>query len=241
MKKIIKQEQWVMLPIENYSDIVHSTSKYGGLFLSRHYSPMKDMGDSYQHLYLTSDEEIKEGDWVIYQTASKSWRMYGKCNKEKVQSANKDVDYYKIIATTDKSLKIDTNLEDRVDVLYDNKLPQIPESFIKYYVEKQGKVGDVELEYNDRYLGYACGNTILTVGEHSQEIEGTAKDTRVFSLNLTDNNEIIIDIPKEEEKMYSRDEVEELIRRSCSDMMLYSLDNFSGKRLIMNEWIKENL
>jgi hypothetical protein len=53
-----------LLPTEKYSDLVYSTSKYGGLFLSRHYSPMKEMGDSYQYIYITNDEEIKDC-WVL--------------------------------------------------------------------------------------------------------------------------------------------------------------------------------
>jgi hypothetical protein len=54
-----------VLPTDNYAPLVHSTNKYGGYFKSEHYSPMKEMGDSYQHIYITSDEEIKEGDWVF--------------------------------------------------------------------------------------------------------------------------------------------------------------------------------
>jgi hypothetical protein len=54
-----------ILPTDNYSQLVNSTSKYGGLFLSKYYSPMKDMGDSYQNIYITSDEEIKEEDWCL--------------------------------------------------------------------------------------------------------------------------------------------------------------------------------
>jgi hypothetical protein len=50
---------------ENYSPLVHSTNKYGGLFKSVHYSPMREMGDSYQHIYITSDEEIKGCDWYL--------------------------------------------------------------------------------------------------------------------------------------------------------------------------------
>ena len=55
-----------LIPTDNYSQLVNSTSKYGGLFLSKYYSPMKDMGDSYQNIYITYDEEIKEGDWCYY-------------------------------------------------------------------------------------------------------------------------------------------------------------------------------
>ena len=59
-----------ILPTENYSPLVHSTSRYGGFFKSEHYSPMKEMGDSYQHIYITSDEEVKDvrthkGKWQL--------------------------------------------------------------------------------------------------------------------------------------------------------------------------------
>jgi hypothetical protein len=54
-----------ILPTENYSPLVHSTSRYGGFFKSEHYSPMKEMGDSYQHIYITSDSDIKEGDLIL--------------------------------------------------------------------------------------------------------------------------------------------------------------------------------
>ena len=55
-----------VLPTNNYSPLVHSTNKYGGYFKSEHYSPMKEMGDSYQNIYITNDEEIKEGDCSFY-------------------------------------------------------------------------------------------------------------------------------------------------------------------------------
>jgi proteasome lid subunit RPN8/RPN11 len=54
-----------IIPTDNYSDLVHSTYKYGGYFLSRHYSPMKDMGDSYQNIYITSDEKAEDEDWLL--------------------------------------------------------------------------------------------------------------------------------------------------------------------------------
>jgi hypothetical protein len=59
-----------VLPTDNYSPLVHSTNKYGGYFKSEHYSPMKEMGDSYQNIYITSDEEIRDvrphkGKWHL--------------------------------------------------------------------------------------------------------------------------------------------------------------------------------
>jgi hypothetical protein len=84
-----------IIPTDNYSDLVHSTNKYGGYFLSRHYSPMKGMGDSYQNIYITSDEEIKEGDWGYIQFEGGNIKLVGKYFAD---------DWKKIILTTDQDL-----------------------------------------------------------------------------------------------------------------------------------------
>ena len=153
MKKIIKQEQWVMLSTEDKTQIIVPTRGVGkGVLHNKEYygSAMLDMGDEYQHLYLTSSDEIKEGDWMFIDekgTKRNPGRGYVLTQHKSNPASKLNAicgGTVKIIATTDKSLKVDTDLEDRVDVLYNNKLPQIPESFIKYYVEKQGKVGDVD-------------------------------------------------------------------------------------------------
>ena len=96
-----------------------------------------------QHLYLVSDEEIKEGDW--YYTSLEHDRPWiCKCksiDKSKEYWLDGHLKYvggaqgkwgsYKIIATTDKSLG----------------LPLIPESFVKEWTEKQGKIEYVHLSY----------------------------------------------------------------------------------------------
>jgi hypothetical protein len=87
-----------LIPTDNYSQLVNSTSKYGGLFLSKYYSPMKDMGDSYQNIYITSDEEIKEGDWC-YDDFLKSVFQANSIMGVKTQNTSK-----KIILTTDQDL-----------------------------------------------------------------------------------------------------------------------------------------
>ena len=161
MKKIIKQEQWVMLPTEDKSPIgYHFDVKIEGeiTYAPNHgfelYNKDNNFQHKPQHLYLTSDDEIKGGKEVYYidkftnKVTSSGGAEYGE---------NQNV----IIATTDKSLKVDTDLEDRVDVLYNNKLPQIPESFIKYYIEKQGKVGDVETLYNFTGITISGENEII--------------------------------------------------------------------------------
>jgi hypothetical protein len=82
-----------ILPTDNYSPLVYSTSKYGGLFLSKYYSPMKNMGDSYQNIYITSDEEIKEGDYMFDVSEMTVYECIGQ-----------GVSGYKIILTTDQDL-----------------------------------------------------------------------------------------------------------------------------------------
>jgi hypothetical protein len=86
-----------LIPTDNYSQLVNSTSKYGGLFLSKYYSPMKDMGDSYQNIYITNSEEIKEGvdQWYLDKVLNEPYNSGGA-----QYSSNQDV----IILTTDQDL-----------------------------------------------------------------------------------------------------------------------------------------
>lgn len=86
---------------------------------------------SYFHLFITSDEEIKEGDWFInehgqFSICSKHLENWLKNNQSSLK---------KIIATTDTSLN----------------LPQIPQQFIEKYIEEYNKgnvIDKVEVEYN---------------------------------------------------------------------------------------------
>ena len=51
-----KQLKLVLIPTDKWAPLVISTNKRaGGIFKSEYYSPMKDMGDSYQQLYAISN------------------------------------------------------------------------------------------------------------------------------------------------------------------------------------------
>ena len=120
---------------DNYSPLVNSTNKYGGLFLSRHYSPMKDMGDSYQHIYITSsDEKIKEGDWT-YRDTSTVFKMTKELLEyyDLIQSKHKK---YKIILTTDPDL-----IKDGVQAIDDEFLEWFVKNtsceFVEIYQDKK--------------------------------------------------------------------------------------------------------
>lgn len=213
MKKIIKQEQWVMLPTEDKSQIQYRDSDNKLLFYHNGVANNETVHLNPQHLYLTSDEEIKEGDTII---DIRDKQLQSNVRESNVAIYNDHESYKKIIATTDKSLRKDIPTLNTMGkpTIYPQRLPQIPESFIKYYVEKQGKVGDVEVEIFNPAGGM------------------------IGALKLTENNEIFVDIPKKEEKMYSRDEVSKLIAK-------YWLDEMSGGKLHgevgFAKWIKENL
>jgi len=139
-------------------------------------------GDN-QHLYLTSDEEIKVGDWYIVGT------FLTRCQKEELGHIKSGFD--KIIATTDKSLLLpNISFKD-----WDGKtrqLPQIPESFIKAYVEAYNAgnpITEVNLEMEDYWIN---------VG-HSMDV--------AYKPKLRDDNTVII----HKSKTYSSEEVKELM------------------------------
>lgn len=79
--------------------------------------------EEFYHLYFCSDREIKEGDWFIY--GDKPTRL---------DKGTGEVFSKRIEATTDKSLG----------------LPLIPESFVKEWVEKQGKIEYVYIKMTNR-------------------------------------------------------------------------------------------
>ena len=84
---------------------------------------------SYQHLYLICDLPIEVDDYVIDETG-----LFGPYEStDTLIEPSK-----KIVATSDVELKI----------------PQFQQSFIKEFVERQGKDVNVLVEINNRFLGY---------------------------------------------------------------------------------------
>jgi hypothetical protein len=118
-----------ILPTDKYSPLVYSTNKYGGLFLSKHYSPMKEMGDSYQNIYITNDEFIEEGDFGL-NLSTKNIVQYDGIK-------GLDSYYKKIILTTDQDL-----IKDGVQA--------IDEEFLEWFV-KNPSCEEVEVELQYQY------------------------------------------------------------------------------------------
>ena len=119
------------------------------------YTPEKGLGWNFQHLYIISNDEIKESDWYI-DDANQVRRSI--TSDKEYWSVRKD--YKKIVATTNPELwmkELDVK-ESRYsnDEIYLWDIPKISESFSQAYVKSynEGKPIteiDLEMEYNTLY------------------------------------------------------------------------------------------
>lgn len=139
MKKEIKV---VMLPTEKASWVIED--KKGKLHmpilrpLSRHdllRANPANHDNIPQHLYFLSDEEIKEGDWIIWEN------KVVKAINTSYWSAKK------IIATTDESLRWHQDNEIQIIDTYHCKFPRPSNEFLKKYCELGG-IDKVLVEYD---------------------------------------------------------------------------------------------
>lgn len=119
------------------------------------------------HLYITSDDEIKEGDWYIANVfGEKDVQLFNyKANKVDITYLKNNCK--KIIATTDKSLKVNTTILEGTGgkLIKVSNLPQPPKAFIEEYV-KLGGINEVLVEY---YLDQSNSIT-MNLGDYTPKI-----------------------------------------------------------------------
>lgn len=148
-----KRAKVVMLPTLEKSDIVLHSKR------NKLYSILKDnisynynkilspLEWSKQHLYITSDDKIKVGDWVI-----NKWNEIHQITKNDGKEYIKTCK--KIIATT--NIKLGTcEYSDRYRESYFNPLPQPSQQFIEKYIEEYNKgtvITDILVEYEGEAL-----------------------------------------------------------------------------------------
>ena len=98
-----------------------------------------------QHLYLISDEEIKECDWYYY-----NYNIF-KCNSKQERDDCHRMKLKRVAATTDEYLHIKTGVgATTIEELRD--VPKIPESFIKAYIKAYNEdkiITEVDLEIEE--------------------------------------------------------------------------------------------
>ena len=133
-----------------------------------------------QHLYLTSDELIKEGDWSYCSipncTRERIIKVTDDWNLDSLNRFRKEGYESKIIATTNPECN----------------LPTIPDSFLQKYVAANGNIDSVKLEMEKKE------EALMREMDEGMYMR---TDTQDLILKLTDKNEVVIvDEPMEKIK-----------------------------------------
>ena len=233
----------VMVSTENKTRLY---SYKGDLAFSNDYEKVEDEDFTNQHLYITSDDEIKEGDWCFYESknledildndmvfqAGKESRCI-QYNKETINCSFNTWLYKeeckKIIATTDK-LKIGEDIQEDLTPegqVWDTRsypiyLPQPSQSFIKEYCELGG-IDKVLVEYKK---GRCTHNSCYT-----PECKNLCYIIKTDSHNT-------ITIKEVKEKMYSESKVIDLLHLAMATASAYGMKMSQANA---DSWIKENL
>lgn len=190
------------------------------------------------HLYLLSDDEIKEGDWFYDSEVNKTYQQSGILS-DRVVMSSKHSHYInnckKIIATTDKSIRVEQTID---GIFGKNYLPFPSDSFIQKYIEEYNKgkpITDVLVKYT---------YNLLTFHTFQEKVKP--------EIRVNKDNTITITIKKVKDS-YSREEVEKLCREAfqagckigglVEKSITTGEDHLLGKDDVLGEhsWIKENL
>ena len=182
------------------------------------YSALNEKGKDRVHLYFTTDEEIKEGDWMMNLNGDTIYQHFG--NGGDFEQWNK------IIASTDPKLtvKYDNGVRDfgwETKSISYKKLPQPSQALIKAYCEQGGSEVDVEYEINP----------ILDL----EILDGKTRVKEIIFIPKVDPIHNTITTYRIVEKMYSRDEVLFLLHDLCTHLQPTTQSHD------LTEWIKENL
>ena len=169
-----------------------------------------------QHLYITTDEEIKEGDWFINTNFQKIYQANSE-NSKNIIEFGPHPEIRKIIATTDPKVKIITGI---VGSGTGVPLPQLSHSFIEEYCKAGGidKVmvevvvtpnesnGDiVNIEGEDKVVSNMALSKLDNIWWFIDQ-DGLMNMCETTTTIITDSNNCIIIHPVEE-KMYSKEEL----------------------------------
>lgn len=199
-------------------DTENTTDKSLVLYLGKlgygEYNPIHESGGAIRYyLYITSDKEIKEGDWGT------DGKDVNQCTKNNIWNF-KQAEVEKIIATTNPSLG----------------LPLIPESFIKHYTSEYNKgnrIEKVNVEYEITYSGS---------GTYSTRVEDiVAAGLEPVCILKVDSNNYISILPVKDS--WTREEVIEFAQsfafQALGNVGISKLDRIY--KYPNQEWIDENL
>lgn len=186
--------------------------------------PIKPYGYAGRHLYIVSDEEIKEGDFAYNNVTHHVYKITNPLDEYTYLTGNNKV-WYKIIASTDPQLGKHIDGDNPSIVTFIVPLPQIPQAFITLYIEEYNagrKIEKVEVEYEE------SKNCFLS---DQDDKDGSLSFTPYTFLKLNPDNTINIKPLKDS---WTREEVLTLF-----DGFLTAVQE--GKVETVETWIKENL
>jgi hypothetical protein len=204
--------------IKSWTPIEEDEKKVNTLSISKNWSTGVLEYYQPQHLYILSNDKIKEGDWIGYPNL-KNWVP--------VQYLGGDLTggEKKIIATTDTSLIIKGECRIRSGRMVEHyptekSLPQIPQIFIKQFINEYNKENIVNkgmVEFEQRY----------------DDNGKTSLYAKNWSIKLNQNNEISILISSKQ----NEDEVKEFVNTNYS---FFTEDTRKKMILGINSWINKN-
>jgi hypothetical protein len=227
-----KRVQIIMLPTNKLSSIIFSNTDKKLKLNGRD----KFFSGNYQHLYITSDDEIKKGDWYLDLLTN---ILYKADNRPVTMTCFK-----KIIATTDTSLTINTYYE--IEGNQKVQLPQPSQQFIEKYIECYNK-GEVITNVLVEEIFVLCDTNPKCVNCYSKCLLGTK-----LKVNPKDNTITI----KKLKDSWNREELEKIARNAFKagvdkgialEIYKTELDNNPkadenfDKIPTENKWIEENL
>lgn len=240
-----KEHDLIMLPTDERQpqiNMIATTNKNElqlvGKDLVDMYEMHKMFGDfapvnPYQHFYILSDEEIKEGDWFIgsnniirqcTDTTNDTIR-YVESNQ---RCFNYKVHCKKVIATTDNYLERPIGKVFKIEGHYGFKTLrpfEVPQSFITHYISEYNK-GNVITKVMVEY-----------VNSSNEEWDEDTQSfwSKGFDLKINSDNTINIKSVKDS---WSREEVEALLFKFMNrPIIIHDL----GILMPLNEWIEQNL
>ena len=201
-----------------------------------------------QHLYITSDEEMKKGDYV-----------YVACSEVNVYGIRQITEYYngqflfddksqidmdyckKIIATTDTSLKIH-HFNKGVFKNLEYLLPHPSQEFIETYVKTYNEgnpITEVIVEYE-----IICGRCYSNTDECWSAKECSRKTDFPDIVKLKVNSDKTINI-KPIKDSWSREEVKQLLNKFSIDCFKIAKESViwgeDYPQIVSDKWIENNL
>jgi hypothetical protein len=206
------------------------------------YSSYPNMGDyvvnrQAQHLCITSDDEIKEGDW--YLTTENTIHKKGN-NKESMFVGGTNGKNKKIIATTDNSLTEYTDREVN-GFSGDVSLPQIPKSFVEHYIAEYNKgnvITKIMVEYEETKGTCDCYYTKFCKAPEHLKTGELCKDEQNYNLKVNPDNTINIKPIKDS---WNREEVVQLLLNCCGEVSCNDGILLGKTPSELVKWIEQNL